>query len=172
MSQSREPPAYQEYAGAVLSDLRFRMLSLEQRGLLYTLKLECWKNRQLPAGHESLTMILGLSVSEQALTAIMPFFALEGDCIRSPELDNYRDHLEERRQKQIAGGRSGAEITNKKRQKAEDLTRPGKPPGKPRVPRRVANGSLVQSSPAQHNQDQLTGEVEFDEDADLEDLPF
>ena len=48
MAQNRTPPAYQEYAASVIANGDYRVLSLAERGLLYTLKLECWVNHRVP----------------------------------------------------------------------------------------------------------------------------
>jgi uncharacterized protein YdaU (DUF1376 family) len=117
MSQNREPPAYQEYAATVLSKLSFRTMTLQDRGLLYTMRLECWINKQLPNNHRDLAKVLGLPVDEVAasLVAVMEFFEITGDFIICPELENYRTHLAERKLKQSQGGKRGSAITNNKR---------------------------------------------------------
>lgn len=48
MSQNRDAPAYQEYAATILAQLSFRTMTLQERGLLYTMRLECWVNMRLP----------------------------------------------------------------------------------------------------------------------------
>ena len=117
MSQNREPPAYQEYAAAMLTKLPFRTMTLQDRGLLYTIRLECWVNKQLPSNHHDLAKVLGLPADEVAasLNAVMQFFEMTGNFIVCPELENYRAHLAERKFKQSQGGKRGSAITNGKR---------------------------------------------------------
>jgi len=167
MSQNREPPAYQEYASSMLAKFEFRRMSLTQRGLLYTMKLECWVNGFLPPDEQELARVLGISPSEvtSALPALKPFFTLTGGVITCPELDNYKQHLAERREKQSAGGKKGARTTNKKNKKASAkddhptlATTPlGQIPSDSKVPLRGTSESLVQSNPAQHSKNKLTG---------------
>lgn len=139
MAQNRDAPAYQEYAAAMLARTEFRVLGLVARGLLYTLRLECWVNVRLPSDPVRLARVLGLSASEveQALAELKPFFTMLAGELRCPELDDYRAHLNERRQRQSAGGRAGAAKTNGAR-----LPEPGRPTGKPQLGRE----SLVQPS--------------------------
>lgn len=108
--QHRDPPAYQEYAASVLAKSEFRELSLQERGLLYTLKLECWVNKSLPSDLKKLAKYAGLP--EHELAEIMPnighFFTTKANRISSPELDNYRAHLE----KVSKARKKGADTTN------------------------------------------------------------
>lgn len=138
MSQNRRPPAYQEYPAEILARIEFRAMTLTERGLLYTLRLECWVNHALPADPVTLAKILGLDRAEVegALPAIMEFFAIENGKIVCPELENYREHIKEIRERQSAGGKKGAATAHSK------LPIPSTPPlgnpvGKPRVEPRV-----------------------------------
>jgi hypothetical protein len=146
MAQHREPPAYQEYAASMMARTEYRVLSLEGRGLLYTLRNECWVNGQLPADPATLARVLGYPIEqvERSLPELRQFFVTLGGVLRCPELDDYRAHLDDRRERQSAGGRKGAEKTNEGRQGASPSTSPGKP--------RDGRGSLVKPSPAQHSQ--------------------
>ena len=108
--QNREPPAYQEYASSVLSKIQFREMTLAERGLFYTLKLECWVNFSVPKNKVKLCSFLGISLPDldELLPAVMPFFAEKSDRIFCPELDSYRSHLA-----QVHEGRKrGAQATN------------------------------------------------------------
>lgn len=117
--QGREPPAYQEYAAAMIAKQPYRLMTLAARGLLYSMRLELWVNKTLPADPRSLCKILGFDETEVAscLTAVMPFFDAVGEKIVCPELDAYRAHLEERHLRQSRGGKEGADITNRNRKK-------------------------------------------------------
>jgi len=152
MAENRKPPAYQEYASTMLADISFRSMDLEERGLLYTLRLECWANESLPSDIQTLSNVLGQDIKPRHLKAIQAFFQIDESKVTSPELDDYRKHLEERREKQSRGGRKGAEVTNSK---ALSLNKNEKS-GKPRVSRRGSSGSLVKSNPEKQSQKHRT----------------
>jgi len=125
MSQNRDAPAYQEYAATMLSKLPFRTMSLQDRGLFYTMRLECWVNKQLPKNHSNLAKVLGFSVEDvtSSLSAVMQFFEVKGDFIICPELEDYRTHLTERKIKQSQGGKRGSAITNSKLKRAASIAK-------------------------------------------------
>ncbi len=151
MTQNRKPPAYQEYASTMLADISFRSMNMEARGLLYTMRLECWANGRMPSEIESLSTVLGKPVTSDMLKAIDSFFDIDEKHITSPELENYRAYLDERREKQSKGGKKGAKITNTKT----------KVTGNPQVPRRGSDESLVQSSSTKQSQNKLIVEQDY-----------
>jgi len=123
MTNNRPPPAFQEYASDILSDRNFRMLSLAERGLLMTMRLECWVNKFIPATPSELSILLNLNPSnvQEALTdRLVGFFERHGDNFYCPELEAYREELAARKEAQSAGGRKGGETT----QKRQRLTKP------------------------------------------------
>lgn len=162
MSQNRNAPAYQEYAANILAQLPFRTISLQDRGLLWTMRMECWVNKQLPNNPDVIAKALGLPVDEvvSSLPAVMSFFKIEGDFIVCPELENYREHLEARSKKLSKSGKKGADITNKKRTNksvntiSNDMsaTPTATPSATLQPPRRGSDGLLVQLSTVQHSQ--------------------
>jgi hypothetical protein len=159
MSQNRDATAFQEYAAAMLSRLPFRTMTLQDRGLLYTMRLECWVNMRLPGNHGDLAKVLGLPLAEvtDSLPAVMPFFEVMDGFIISPELEDYRAHLAERKHKQSQGGKRGSAITNGKRNrpaKAADAGSSSTPSSTSRLPRQVRGESSVQTSTAQQSQNQ------------------
>lgn len=159
MTQNRDAPAYQEYAAAILARLPFRTMTLQDRGLLYTIRLECWVNVRLPHNHSDLAKVLGLPISEvtESLAAVMPFFELVDGFIISPELENYRAHLTERKLKQSQGGKVGSKITNQKRNIRAELGEiSSTPSSNSRVARRGTRVSLVQPSTKRPSQNQLS----------------
>jgi len=149
MAQNRDAPAFQEYPAAMMARIPFRTMSLAGRGLLYTLRLECWVNRSVPANPRTLARVLGYAPEdiEDILPEVLPFFAVTDDMLSSPELDDYRAHLETVREKQSQGGKQGAARTNAKRQSVATETPAGDLPGDSQVTR----VSLVQPSKAQHS---------------------
>lgn len=107
----RDAPAYQEYAAQMLANSRYRLMSLVERGLLDTLRRECWVNVGLPEKAETLAKMLSFDVAEvaAALPAVMPFFAVKDGLIVCPELDDLRAAYADRRERQAAGGKRSAE---------------------------------------------------------------
>jgi hypothetical protein len=159
MSQNRDAPAYQEYAAAILAQLPFRTMTLQDRGLLYTMRLECWVNVRFPHNHTDLAKVLGLPVAEVAgsLAAVMPFFEVVDGFIISPELENYRAHLADLKSKQSHGGKRGSAITNSKRNrpaKAVNVGVTSTPSSTSRLPRRGGGESSVQPSTEKPSQNQ------------------
>lgn len=91
--QNRPPPAYQEYAASMLSKQSFRNLSMEERGLLYTIRMECWINHSLPANLVELSRVLGVQ-KIKSIANLKPFLCVINKQITCPDLDDYRGHLE------------------------------------------------------------------------------
>lgn len=157
--QNRPAPAYQEYAAAMMASTPYRLLGLAERGLLYTMRLECWVNHGLPESPAALAKILGFDAAEvaAALPAVMPFFRKENGLITCPELDDYRRHLEATRLKQSEGGKQSAANKKGKSKSAESVTEQGaqgkEVTCKSPTPKAQVLSS-VQTSPAQPSQKQ------------------
>ena len=168
MTQNRDAPAYQEYAANLLARREFRAMSLPERGLLYTLRLEFWVNGPFTCDASVLAKILGFPPAEIAslLPAVLvkPFFEVSEGLITCPELENYHLHLVERKARQSKGGKQGASKTNTKRKQDknnesgdESSTPPSRTQVPRRAPRRGSVESLVQKSTDQNSKNQLTG---------------
>ena len=114
MAQNRPAPCYQEYAASMLANVNFRQMPLAARGLLYTLRLECWENHQLPADSKKLSSVLRFDEAEiiAAMQWLDPFFQTNDGWITSPDLEDYRTHLAGQRKAQSVGGKKGAAKTN------------------------------------------------------------
>lgn len=159
MAQNREPPAYQEYAASMMGKIEYRIMSLAERGLMDTMRRECWVNHAVPADPALLSRVLGFEQQEiaRALPAVMPFFQeIEGRLVCT-ELENYRAYLDEQNRKRSEGGKRGADITNAKRTKSKNRSTKaseGNPPPDPQDTRRVEIGSLVQYNPVQTSKTQ------------------
>jgi len=115
--QKRRAPAFQEYAADILANSQYRMMSLEEKGLLHVLRCECWVNDQVPAQHDDLARYLGVEL--QKITAcltprILTFLKLEDGHLICPELNAYRASLIERSNKLSAGGSKGGKKTQEK----------------------------------------------------------
>jgi hypothetical protein len=119
----RPPPAYQEYASDLLANLQFRAMTLPERGLFCTLRLELWTNQTLPAELDELSRLLGIPKAEiqQALTSrVRSFFEISDESMRCPELDRYRAKLLQQRKKQSEGGAIGGKKTQERMRSAEN----------------------------------------------------
>ncbi len=156
MSNNRTAPAYQEYAANLIARFEYRTLTLPQRGLLYSMRLECWVNQYLPESPSVLARILGFDVAEVAaeLPYVMPFFSVEDGRIYSPDLEAYRQHIERIRERQAQGGKAGAAKTNARKNdvptdsggSSHPSSNPAsEPSSNPRVTRRVASESFSPS---------------------------
>lgn len=162
MAQHREAPAFQEYAASMMARNDYRVMSMEARGLLFTMRLECWMNGRLPSSPAKLARVLGFSVEQvnRALPEVGAFFNEEADALRCPELDDYRAHLQDRRDWQAAGGRAGAAKTNQARGEPTSSSPAARAPGRARLTRE----SLVKPSPGQQGQAKpFEGEVSGNE---------
>ena len=149
-SQGRKAPAYQEYASDMIARLDYRTLTLPQRGLLYSMRLECWVNQFLPESPSVLARILGFDAAEVAAEVpyVMPFFECENGRIFAPDLEAYREHLDERHKRQSAA----AKATNEKRWGRKPRAKSGTQAGVGKrlskrndehVANRIASGSLL-----------------------------
>ena len=91
MAQNRKPPAFQEYAATILSSKAFRGMNLSQRGLLFTMRLECWVNQSVPSLSNGLAKYLGLShqdVSDALSADVISFFNESDSSYVCPELED------------------------------------------------------------------------------------
>ena len=168
MAHNRTAPAYQEYAANMMSRLEYRTLTLAQRGLLYSMRLECWVNQFLPESAEVLARILGFDPAEVAaeLPYVMTFFEVENGRITSPDLEAYRQRVEGIRERQAQGGKAGAAKTNARKTRADTGVsgNPGKPSGdstsNPRVGRRVSAESFNPNPNPNPSQGEDVGGIE------------
>ena len=156
MAQNRDAPAFQEYPASMMARLPYRTMSLAGRGLLYSLRLECWVNRRVPTEPRTLARVLGYEVQEIefVLPEVMPFFAIDGLGLYCPELEDYRNHIASIREKQSQGGKQGAAKTNGKRQQTETQAVSSNPSSHPQV----TCESLVKSSSVKSNSIQVLTE--------------
>lgn len=120
ITQNRNAPAYQEYAASMMSRFEYRSLTLEARGLLYTLRLEAWVNQKLPSDTDILARSMGLpaqQVKDLLPLLLGPFFQITGGVIQCPELEDYRKTIQDRRNRQSEGGkkaRAGDRFNNER----------------------------------------------------------
>lgn len=136
----RPPPAYQEYASDLLADRNYRSMSLVERGLLHTLRLELWVVPTLPGNISDLADLLRIPVEEieKSFTRrVGAFFEITEHAITCPELDRQKAKLERKRQRQSEGGAIGGLITQG-RLRENQANAEGYPEGHPRVRNRKA----------------------------------
>jgi hypothetical protein len=117
MTKLRPPPAYQEYASDTLSDTSFRMLSLPERGLRHTMRMECWANETIPCSPKKLALLLNLNaedVQRNLTNGVLSIFEEHDGNLSCPELEDQRERLMERRSAQVRGGKKGGQTTQKK----------------------------------------------------------
>lgn len=148
----RKPPAYLEYAATILSVREFRCMTMEERGLLYSIKLECWLNNSVPSNHEELAKYLGISVEQvnRALTDNVKSFLKDiGNSYECIDIEIYRHQLNARREKQSKGGKKGAKTTNDKRSNISADSQ---------LSRQVTNESLINTNQFNTNQNQSLDE--------------
>lgn len=110
-TQGRDAPAYQEFAASMMARMTYRQMTLAERGLLYTLRNECWVNRQLPNDPAKLARVLGYPVEDirSALPGVMGLFKVQGESLICPELEDYRHYQDARRERMSEGGKKSAE---------------------------------------------------------------
>ena len=112
----RNAPAYQEYASDILADRDFRLMGLAERGLLWTMRLECWVNKSLPSEKEGIAKILNLNPNEVTSSCspkVLKHFSLLDESLFCTELDAYREKLQEKNRRISEGGRTGGLATQK-----------------------------------------------------------
>lgn len=110
IDQGREPPAYQEYPADTIVRMQIAGLSLEEVGFLYVTKCLLWLARDLPACPAELAARLRVSEAdvERILPKLSSFLVVQDGRVTCPELEAYRQRLDDRRQKQSAAGRETA----------------------------------------------------------------
>lgn len=120
MSSLPKMPAYQEYPADILINEVFMQLSMAQKGLLWTLRMYCWKNESIPGGYKNLALLVG--ISEKEVTKLFDerlesFFELRFDDDinkKNPrminiDLEAYRKEKIAARNRKVASGKLGAE---------------------------------------------------------------
>ena len=142
-------------------------MSLSERGLWISIYMECWPNKSTPSDVKQLSRYLGLEESDtkSAFTEnVKSFFKVSNGEIISIELEDYRQEIIERRKKQSAGGKHGAE---KKRMKNNPDSRPkGTPEG-------IPEGSLGYVTSDQVRSGKVNSSpIEDYRYEDLEEFPF
>lgn len=130
MSASRgTSPAFQVYAFDLMAKRDYRLMTLAERGLLFSMLCECWANIDLPASPDELATLLGKPDAEQALTNRVKKFFIESDgLLRSPDIEAYRCEVLDARKRRSEGGKIGGKKSAEKRKLASSY-----PSGSPSI---------------------------------------
>jgi len=118
----RPAPAFQEYASDLLAKREFRMMTLAERGLLMTMRLECWVNKSVPSSKSELALMFGCpeqEVNSQLTPNVLSFFKQDGANLFCTELEAYRQNQEAAKAALSEGGRNGGKATQEKNRKAK-----------------------------------------------------
>lgn len=118
----RPAPAFQEYAADLLAKREFRMMTFTERGLLMTMRLECWVNKCVPSERSELAILFGQSeqVIKTHLTPnVLRFFMPDGTNLICQELEAYRQNQEARQAALSEGGRNGGKATQDKNRQSK-----------------------------------------------------
>ncbi len=98
-------------------------MSLPERGLLDTLRRECWVSGYVPAYLPDMARVLGFTEAEieAAYTSrVQAFFELSGGDLISPDLECYRAELAGRKARMAEGGRIGGRKTQQRNRPKSD----------------------------------------------------
>ena len=126
----RAPPAYEQYASDLLANEHYRLMSLSERGLLETLRLQCWVSGSIPKDCPLLSRLTGIPeghVSETLTARVLSFFeSSSSERLVCPELLKQRERMDERRAERTRSGRKGAKAKwgTQKRALAEPMAQP------------------------------------------------
>jgi len=118
----RPAPAFQEYASDLLAKREFRMMNLAERGLLMTMRLECWVNKSVPSSRSELALMFGVSEQEincQLTSKVLSFFNQVGTNLICTELEAYRQNQEATKVALSEGGRNGGKATQAKNRQSK-----------------------------------------------------
>lgn len=117
----RPPPYFECFASDWLAKEPFRLSSMAERGLLFSMLCQVWISDSLPSSCKSLSRLLGIEQSEieGSLTdRVLSFFESTNDGrLVCPELRDQKAGMLERRRERAAAGRKGG--LNKKSSSAK-----------------------------------------------------
>ena len=111
----RPPPTFQEYAPDMLASTTG--MSLEEKGLLATLRWKCWMDKRIPKEPARIAALIGNQPAEieRALTKnVLRFFTADpefSDYLICVELEEYRAEQQSRREINQKNGAKGGKVT-------------------------------------------------------------
>lgn len=137
-------PWFKVFSTHFLADRDYRVTSLEERGLIFSMLLECWSSLDVPTDSQELSQVIGVP-KEQVARALTPkvltFFKTRDQSYFSEYLEKQRNSFLQARSEQIAGGIKGAAIKRSKK-----IQKEGQPLGEPEGSSNQVNSSSILSS--------------------------
>jgi hypothetical protein len=118
----RPAPAFMEYASDML--VNTSGMSLDERGLLTSMRWRCWTHHEIPRTPELLAPLIGIAADQiqDSLTAkVLGFFTPtkeHSDRLSCPELENYRLEMMAKRESNRKNGAKGGRSTGERLSKA------------------------------------------------------
>lgn len=128
----RKPPAYPQYASDMLATENYRLMTLAERGLLDTLRNQCWVSGSIPDDLDQLSRLTGTDKDEltrHMTLRVRSFFepsSSESQRLVCPELVKERARMDEQRAERSRSGKKGAKAkwAKEKRGMAEPMAEP------------------------------------------------
>ncbi|MGC2458728.1 MAG: hypothetical protein WA435_12125 [Gallionellaceae bacterium] len=118
-------PAFMLYAFDLMVKQDYRLMTLEERGLLLSMWCECWANPEIPADPDDLATMLGKPGEVQkALTPrVLAFFEkTKNGTFTSPDIETYRKKVLDQRERMSAGGTKGGKKRAENEKKAREAS--------------------------------------------------
>ena len=118
----RPAPAFMEYASDML--VNTSGMSLDERGLLMSMRWRCWTHNEIPRTPELLAPLIGIPADQiqVSLTGkVLGFFAPteeHSDRLNCPELEDYRLEMMAKRDSNRKNGAKGGRSTGERLSKA------------------------------------------------------
>ncbi len=131
----RDQPYFPLYCANLIADHEYRLMSLFERGLLLSMIVECWHNKNVPRHPSELSKFLGFPLEEvqNALTQnVLSFFLEDLNKLKHKEVEAEKTKILIRRAKQSEGGKAGQEAKKKKNNISQpESSDQGKPKSQP-----------------------------------------
>ena len=107
----RPPPYFECFASDWLAKESFRLATMQERGLLFSMLCQIWVSDSLPAPEAALSRLLGIDeveVQGSLTERVLSFFETTNDGrLVCPELRDQKAGMLERRRERAAAGRKG-----------------------------------------------------------------
>lgn len=108
--RTKENPGLMIYPADMLSSRRHQMMNAEERGVLESIRKECWVNGSVPTDHTQLAKILLLEIDEvrRGLTERVLYYLDEKNGeFTMPDVERYRAEQEKLRSQRSQAGKKG-----------------------------------------------------------------
>jgi hypothetical protein len=109
-------PAYMEYPSDILNDELFKSMNMSQRGILWSMRLYCWVNGDVPTNWKNLGDLLGTKENEIrkafADDKLFEFFnySEKMDRFFCPDLEAYREELLIKQRRRQENGKAATDV--------------------------------------------------------------